>query len=361
MSAERRSTSGAVHVNLGAAVLAPVIMAVGTAVIALQVGSSWLLFLAAAPVGLLVAALVVRPQVCGLDIGWAGPARCRAGDTVTHRFVARNLGPRPSSSVRLTHVAPGFDDATVAVPALAAGGSATVEVSRTAQSRAHAPGSLVLLRTPGVFGFLEVTRAVELRHLLVVHPAPAPVRLPLSGGGDGADTAPVAARHGIDVHGVRDWRAGDAARDVSWRATARRGRLVVVERELPAEPRFAVLVTGSPAAPDWEQLVSVIASSAVAALRAGRPVALAAGQAGLAPVLDGGETAVLDWCAALADAGPATFANLRELLTWAGRGGQLFVAVPGGPDPAWWSGVRALADGAGVRLGALVLDETAPA
>jgi uncharacterized protein (DUF58 family) len=45
-----------------------------------------------------------------------------------------------------------------------------------------------------------------------------------------------------EVHGLRDYRAGDSPRRVHWKATARRNRLTVREYEDAAPPRLLVVV-----------------------------------------------------------------------------------------------------------------------
>lgn len=82
------------------------------------------------------------------------------------------------------------------------------------------------------FGTLRVGRAVPAPAEVVVYPQPLPLRQELRRDRrallaelGGAAQAGV----GDGVGGVRDWRAGDDPRQVHWKATARRGQLVVRE------------------------------------------------------------------------------------------------------------------------------------
>jgi uncharacterized protein (DUF58 family) len=93
------------------------------------------------------------------------------------------------------------------------------------------------------FGLLRARRRLPAPRAAII--APAPARLAAAGtrqavlvelGAAGAAAAPGDA----GPSGLREFRAGDAMRDVSWKATARRGALVVRERD--ADAGFALEV-----------------------------------------------------------------------------------------------------------------------
>jgi uncharacterized protein (DUF58 family) len=237
---------------------------------------------------------------------------------------------------------------------MAPGGRATIELRRHATQRGSASADTARLASSEPFGLVETRRSLHADVSFVVHPALVPVAVPESGGQGRADRA-VVSRTGIDVHGVRDWRGGDESRQIHWRSTARRGRLVILEREEPAAAVLAVLVVGPAGRPSWEPLVATVASTAVAALRSGRPVALVAAQGGLGWLETTDRLALLDWCAALdrpqLPTGPELVAALRVV----GRGGELLVAATGAP-PAWWQEAEALAASSGCSLRLLPLD-----
>lgn len=95
--------------------------------------------------------------------------------------------------------------------------------------------------------------------------------------GDGEDSAAVRARSGPEFGGLRAYAPGDPARSVSWRASARHGRLVVGEPLRPAAPTLRIGV----AAGTWERealdrATERVCALATAASAAGRPVEIAA-------------------------------------------------------------------------------------
>ncbi len=81
------------------------------------------------------------------------------------------------------------------------------------------------------FGFLRATRPISTPSLVVVHPAPTDL-------GDARSRTevlaelcgPTAAQQGdLGPSSLRDYREGDELRQVHWKATARRGSLVICE------------------------------------------------------------------------------------------------------------------------------------
>ncbi len=99
------------------------------------------------------------------------------------------------------------------------------------RGRHHLLGFIVGTRFP--FGLFEKTRPVELPRDILVFPEvrrldQAPARF----GEDGATRSPRIGRIG-DFHALRDYRDGDDPRDIAWRNSARLGRPLVRERELP--------------------------------------------------------------------------------------------------------------------------------
>jgi uncharacterized protein (DUF58 family) len=82
------------------------------------------------------------------------------------------------------------------------------------------------------FALLRKSRVVELETEVVVLPSIHPVRLPPlpAPGATGEREQRVRGRGG-DVYGLRDFRPGDDPRDVHWKSSAHRGRLVLRERQ----------------------------------------------------------------------------------------------------------------------------------
>jgi uncharacterized protein (DUF58 family) len=337
--------------------LAPPLGAVGLAGLAVITADSWLLLLAGAAIGLAVAAWILRPRLSGLTVRARYPARGTVGETVPFTLVVTNEGRRPSPLTRLTHQVAGLADVTVLVERMAPGGRSSIELQRPAVQRGAASSDTAQLASSEPFGLVETRRSLHADVAFVVHPALVPVSVPEARGQGRTDRA-VVSRSGVDVHGVRDWRGGDESRQIHWRSTARRGRLVILEREEPAAAVLAVLVVGPAGRPSWEPLVATVASTAVAALRLGRPVVLVAAHGGPAPLATTDRMAVLDWCAALdrpqLPGGPDLVAALRSV----GRGGELLVAATAAPAQ-WWQESEAVAAASGCGLRLLPLDPAA--
>jgi uncharacterized protein (DUF58 family) len=332
------------------AALLPVVAACLLTGLAALTDDVWLFLLASATLGTLAAALLMPPRLHGLTYRLDAPARTAVGFTSVHRVTVHNGGRRTAPTLRLTHHAAGFDDVTVAVAPLPPGATATVELPRAARRRAHGDEHRFVVTSTAPLGLLRATQTVEARQLLVVHPAPVPVRALPPYAGTSTDGDATTSRQGLDPAGIRDWRPGDPTRHVHWRSTARRGRPVVVEREEHRAARLALVVTGPAAAPDWERLVAAVAATAVGAHGHGRPVALLAGQPGLDGWCTGPATALLDWCSALVDPPPPDAATLREAVRWAGPDGEVLLAAPADWRSEWWAAAQWLTTEAGGRL-----------
>jgi uncharacterized protein (DUF58 family) len=178
--------------------------------------------------------------------------------------------------------------------------------------------------------------------------APVPT---VAAGGTGH---PQRSRSGLDVHGIREWQPGDGARQVHWRSTARRGRLVVLEREEARGDRLAVCVAGPHGSPDWEVLLSGLASLAVSVARTGRTVMLLAPDP-LHPRLDtvtsADQAELLTWCAALGPVAHLDSSALGRVARLLGPGAELMVAASATTTArGWWDWAGPAGAAAGLRL-----------
>jgi uncharacterized protein (DUF58 family) len=120
------------------------------------------------------------------------------------------------------------------------------------------------------FALFRKSRDVEQSGEVVVFPAMHPVTPPPTPATLGAeDTRARLGRRG-EVFGVREARAGDDVRDVHWRSSAHRGRLMVREYEEEAQRRAAILVDNAlpPGAPADEEEALERAISMAASLAA---------------------------------------------------------------------------------------------
>jgi uncharacterized protein (DUF58 family) len=143
--------------------------------------------------------------------------------------------------------------------------------------------------------------------------------------GFGARRALLRRPAGVDLHSVRDYQDGEPLRLVHWPTTARRGALTVRElQDAPRDETVVVLdcdpagVVGPAGGSSFDEAVRAAASVVQAAVRRGRPIALAAASSGAAPLIrvsaaDGSWDAALDFLAGVeADAGIPLAAVLAD-------------------------------------------------
>jgi len=321
------------------------------------IDNRWLLLLAGAAFGLTLAALVLRPRVDGLTYLVQGPTRTAVGEQVTFTVHVHNTGTRTTTAGHVTHGADGLDDVVVVVPSLPVGRCAIAEVQHTATARAATAEHRLLATSSMPFGLRQARAPATVAAPLIVHPPAAPPAvIRVSGGGSGDTATTVVSRSGLDVHGIRDYRPGDAPRQVHWRSTARRGRLVVLDREEQRDQTVVMIMAGAGTEPEWEPLVARAASTSVALARSGTAVTLVSSQPGLASVVGGAGVDLLDWFAGLSGPQHPADGHIDDALHRAGRGGTLVVAATSGAPQAWWTWLRGRAAAAQVVLVALDLE-----
>jgi uncharacterized protein (DUF58 family) len=343
--------------HLTAAIAGPVLAAGSLGALSVLTGSAWLMLLAGAAVGLLAAALVLRPRLGDLTVSMSGPVRVAAGEPVTHRLHVHNSGATSSPPLRLTHALRGLEDRSVYVVGLPPGGSAHVDLLRSALQRGVTRGCEIRLDSSAPLGLLAVSRTTTYQQPFIVHPAVvAPDRSASRQLGFEEAIDPVPGP-GLDIAGVREWQHGDDPRRVHWRSTARRGRLIVAERGLGAATALSLAVVGPSDAPDWEDLVALAAATARAAQLEGRQVTVQAWNGRLASPATHGRSvvALLDWWAGLA----AVALPWPAALVAAGSGDPKTRAVTVVASvhvrPSWWQEVYARAGVTGLAVGRLQL------
>lgn len=192
------------------------------------------------------------------------------GEQASARFVVENSQRRRSRPivirfwVRSSRVL--IPEIIVYVDPVAAGERVEVAAVAVPVSRGEAPGRWSVERV-GAFGLCTArhVRTTEAR-LGVAPPAARAIALADHGAAPGS-VGPVVA--GLDVFGPREWRPGDSARHVHWRATARTGRLTVLERAEPARGAVGVLMAGVGGDDAFERVVAVAAATLAAAIDEG--------------------------------------------------------------------------------------------
>ena len=334
--------------------LTPLVGAGALGGLAIVTGDSWMLLMAAAAVGVTVAARLLRPRLDAVVVEVTTTPQAELGAEVTSRVHAINRGNRTVPPTRLRHHVDGLRDVTVLVGSLPPLGCAQATVRRPTVARGVFGTGTVTLTSSAPLGLLWMQRTLPAATDLVVHPRVVRVQAPIPTAAAGGTGQPQRSRSGLDVHGIREWQRGDGARQVHWRSTARRGRLVVLEREETHGSRLALCMAGPQGGPAWESLLSAVASLAVAAARTGRTVTLMAPDPvlpRLGTVTSTDESELLRWCAALGAVGPLDPAALRCLAQLLGPGAEVMVAVSAGAlPPGWWDWAGPAGASAGLRL-----------
>jgi uncharacterized protein (DUF58 family) len=277
---------------------------------------------AAAAVGAVISDAFLAPRVTFAQVDRRTPMRMAVGVPakveVTVNGAARRVsGRRP---IVLKDRAPGLDIGRYVIPSIRVGERAVAERAAMPHHRGCWPdGGRIDIEAFSPLGGWVRRNRVRIAESGWVHPAPAvPLRLPeVSTGEIYGRTSISRTGTGHDFYGIREWRAGDPASSVHWRASARRNQLVVMERERPGHPTLAVLVGRIPDDEAAEDLLARVASTAVQALRDGRGVVLVADDAveTVAKPIE-----ALDWFAALDPDGEPDGAAVRNALQAAGVG-----------------------------------------
>ncbi|GLY26936.1 DUF58 domain-containing protein [Kineosporia sp. NBRC 101731] len=278
-----------------------IMLAAVLAAIAIRALNPWLLLVACA---LAVPALVsqfFRPDLRSVSVAFRSPERMVVGEPVEQVLSVRNDGRNSTPGLGVVHTCAGLAPVTLAVPPLPPGGQVEFTLSRTPVHRGHTEIHEIRLWTTAPFGMAGHARRIRREAEFVVHPARVPA-LEIGAGRFSIEDA-VGARlsqPGTEPHGLREWRHGDDRRHVNWRATARQPRpeqLIVVVPEPEVESRLVLVVTGSAQDDDWEDLVSLAAWSACAAVGSHAEVTLLA--PGVTEWTGTDEQQILDWFAGL--------------------------------------------------------------
>lgn len=317
---------------------AATLFAIGT-----NIQSGWLIVLASILLGAVIAGIALpRRTVRRLKVARRCPGEATQGEEVLVELDVENTARRGALEVVVEdeHLGP----ARVLVPSLAPGERVRVSSTRRARRRGVAETSFVRITSAAPFGVAVAARPAEASGRTVVYPEVVSIEdLPLAGSpaGDASSVAAAASRgRGAEYLGVREYRTGDSMRHVHWPSTARTGAVMVREFEREHGPALTVLVDtladAVPAAHDGRSPLdvscSIAGSFALAGMRLGRRVTMAASVKGSTELLEpADEEAALAWLAALTAGGGVSMASMLDTI------GDL-IADPGAivvSCPAW--------------------------
>ncbi len=188
-----------------------------------------------------------------------------------------HLPDRRLRRVAIRAALPRIFDGMAYFPVVRAGAEATAQTELTFSQRGlySDPGFAVASRFP--FAFFTKTLNLKLERNLLVYPRMVPLDglLDVEATINGArETA--AAGEGTDLYRIRDYQAGDSARQLDWKASAKSSALMVREFSREDERRLRIFFdnprAGVLAAADYEHLVSVAASFAWQAAQNGSEI-----------------------------------------------------------------------------------------
>lgn len=279
------------------------------AAIAVRALNPWLLLVAFALFVPVVLSQFIRPDLRSVSVAFRSPERLVLNEPAEQVLTVRNDGGRMLPGFSLLHECPGLEPVFLPVPPLGPGDQVELAFQRLPVRRGRTDGHIIRLHSLAPFGMASHSRRIRGHAEIVVHPGRVPAteietaRLSLEDSAGAHLLQP-----GSEPHGLREWRQGDDRRHVNWRATARRagaGRpeeLIVVVQEPEVESRLVLVVTGSAEDEDWEDLVSLAAWSARAAVGSHADVTLLA--PGVSAWTGTDEEQILDWFSSLGDAAP---------------------------------------------------------
>lgn len=248
---------------------------VGVGGLLVVVGSTaqagWLFVLAAIVFGVTACSLLTPSRLTLYDATRLLPPRATVGDEPQVHVSLRNASTkRFLPAARVVDMFEPFEPVAFACDGLPPSGVSTVRVHRQAVRRGVYSGGEIVVTSGWPFGLMRSTRSITVVSPITVVPrfvelASFPLSRSSSVHGR-AERSAARAGAGEQFLGVREYRAGDDARHIHWRSSARRGNLVVREYEDEAVERVALLLSGSDdgRAPEssFESLVSAVASVA---------------------------------------------------------------------------------------------------
>jgi uncharacterized protein (DUF58 family) len=253
--------------------------AVGLGVAAVNTGNNLLYLLSSMLLALVVVSGVLSEAVIRrLRLASALPEEIHAGEPTLIGATVRSLKRWiPSYSITLeVHEAAGGPRRYIYLPRIPAGDARLVTWAATLPRRGRHRLGGVRVTTRFPFGIFLKASQLTLQEEVLVYPALPPVspqRLRELGGSGATHTR--RRGRGIDLHNLRDYRAGDDPRLIHWKSSAKTRALTVreLEAETTLDTRILLVGEGTPAR--VEAGIAEAASLGVHLLRAGAQVELA--------------------------------------------------------------------------------------
>lgn len=282
--------------------------------IATSSGAGWL-YVVAAIIGAVVAVSALAPwwNVRGIETTRRAPVLATAGEPFECSLEVKNTG---RVARHLLEVEDRFaGDTGRAVVVRAERGKPEAVRYTVAPRRGVYTGGDVTVESGAPFGLFYKRAQRRVASGIVVYPRTFEVAgLPPSAvvdaeRGDKTESTTLHRGHGGEFWGVREYRAGDPARLIAWKRSARglaTGRLAVVELAQETHPPLVLALNLDPQAPREarEMVVSMGASLLLYGLREGREVRADAGPQRSPFPEEVTPDSILTWCAGLQSSRP---------------------------------------------------------
>ncbi len=176
------------------------------------------------------ALLATHLQLSGLRVEALDAEPVFAGQSLALRVHLADVAGRARAGVQVQTEGA----ALVGVASLAAHGSSVLTLALPTQRRGRVTAPRITLANTRPLGLARAWSVVWPAQTLLVYPAPETAGPPLPADGDGARSRARPHVQGEELHQLRQWRTGDARHAIAWKASAKRGRLLVREHEQPA-------------------------------------------------------------------------------------------------------------------------------
>ncbi len=321
-------------------------------VLAVLTRSVWLQVVACGLLGLVLASALSVVLDNGCEVTLRHPNDLVVGAPVDICFTVENPGLRRSRPLLLRYelvaARPLAPAVTVYVDPIPAGQRVEVRATVTPDARGEATAARWSVAQLGAFGLFSIAPVRTLDRRVLVAPAPAaPVPLRLDGGSPDGDGA---MRTGFDVRGVREWRPGDPARHVHWRASARTGELRVLERGEPSHGALGVFFVGRAGDPRFESVLAVAAATVRQAVDEGADCYAWVEQSGAGCFGRLTPTSMMLPFARVETAEPPSPKGFSHMLEHVGDGGRLLLAFADDVPAGWVAQVRDFAASSGLEV-----------